>query len=63
MMPKGCRDLMLEIVARPGVADAPFGKPLEPALAEVAGVAVEVLGAHRPHDDLDDQPRAGRLYG
>lgn len=48
---------LLEVVAAVGVDRAAVGQTSETALSEVGGIAVEVFGAHRSHDDLHDQAR------
>ncbi len=54
---------LLVVVAGVGVDRAPFREAAEAPLAELSGVAVEVLGAHRADDDLHDQSGAGRGGG
>ena len=44
------------VVAAVGIDRAALREAAEAAFAEVCGVAVEVLAAHRADDDLHDQP-------
>ena len=48
------------VVAGVGIACAALGQALQPAVAEIRGVALQVAGPHRADDDLHDQPRPGR---
>ena len=51
---------LLAVVGGAGEAGAALGEPAEPAVAEVGCVALQILGTHRSHDDLNDQRR---LFG